>query len=193
MKHLLIILFLTLTCSAQKAEYDVVNDFLEMELKELKYDSIYVQTEMLDNSRTKKLYQQAYEERFNQNSESSLVWVTLVFNEWPFKEDEILERNPHGDKTEWLKDDFVNKDFVLKSEVVLDSNEFISTHLDKKESRFAMSQPIFSRNGRYAIFYFYLNTIYLGSTPTSNNGAVIMKKQNRKWIVVASIREAIYN
>lgn len=193
MKHLLFIFFLAFTCSAQKVEYDIINDFLETELKGFKYDSIHVQTKILDNVRTKKLYQQAYEERFNQNSESSLVWVTPIFNEWPFKEDEILERNHHGDKTEWLKDDFVNKDFVLKSEVVLDSNEFISTHLDKKEYRFAMSQPIFSRNGRYAIFYFYLNTIYLGSTPSSNNGAVIMKKENGKWIVVASIIEAIYN
>lgn len=121
MKNLLFILFLTFNCSAQKAEYDVINDFLASELKNVKYDTIYLQTEPLDNVEMLWLYEQAYKERSPARKDPESVWLSQKANEWPLDEKGIiyLRKRIKANENNWEAEDFNNKSFVFKEKMLL--------------------------------------------------------------------------
>jgi len=194
--YIVIIQILTTSCSAQKAEYDVVNDFLNSELDGFQYDSIHVRVQPLDDFEMVELYEKAYKERNNQNSDLSTVWISPELNEWPFNEEEIndLKKNLKANVKEWEKTDFRNKNFVFKTADIVEDMDFRVSHLGKgtKEYVLRVSHPVFDNKKTYALFKFYFTELFFGGSPAKNRGTVVMKKINNKWVVLSSIREAVY-
>lgn len=183
-------------CSAQKAEYAIVNDFIEAELRGLTYDSIHVQIESLDNVSALKLYEQAYNERLSQNSITAGVWIEPELKEWGFGEAEIqsLESSLNKEMYNWRQEDFKNKKFVFKKSVQLKNINSLKDHLnaDTKEYIIRISKPILSKSKKYALFQFYFSNFSIGYAPTPNRGTMVMKKEKENWVVLSSIREAAY-
>ena len=191
----ILILFLT-SCSAQKAEYAVINDFLEAEHKSIEYDTIYVSIEPYDVLEAIKLYEVAYEGRNDQNSSYAKVWTTPELTDWPLSGQDIsrMKENLSGTDKNWTEADFRNKRFVFKTGSVLEDRKFKISHFDKgtKEYVLRLSRPVLNKDKTYALFRYYFTELLMGSSPGPNRGAVIMRNKNGKWVVVASIREAVY-
>lgn len=183
-------------CSAQKAEYTIVNDFIEAELKGFKYDSIHIQIESLDNVSTLKLYEQAYNERDSQNSTTAEVWIEPELKEWGFGEAEIqdVKNSLNKERFNWRRQDFKNKKFVFKNSVQLKNINSLKDHLNAgtKEYIIRISKPILSKNKKYALFQFHFSNFSIGYVITPNRGAIVMKKEKEKWVVLSSVREAAY-
>lgn len=193
------LIFYSVTSFAQKAEYDVINDFLEVELRDYKYDSIHVQIEPFDVRGAIKLYEQGYKERNYSEKDNETVWVNpYTFKDWPFTEEDIKDVSEKLNRTDknWSKADFKDKNFVFKRASVLKDRKFRISHVEawKKEYILRLSHTVFDRQKKYALFQFYLSELILGgSREDKHMGAIIMKKVNNKWIALASIKEAVYN
>jgi len=197
MKHLLIILFLTFNCSAQKAEYDVINDFLKTELLGHSYDTIHVRVEPLPLLEMIKLYEKAYIERNNENLNSATVWVTPKIKKWPFIDKDIneIKDNTTSDKWKWMIEGFSAKNLVVKDSTITDIRGFQLSHMNtgKKEYTLKLSKPVFSKNKKYAIFLVYFNELLLRGNPFPHSGLVIMKKEKNRWTLFSNINEVVYN
>lgn len=184
-------------CSAQKAEYAIVNDFIEAELRGLTYDSIHVQKEPVNIIVALNLYELAYNERMEQNASLARVWIKPELKEWPFdkKEIESLKKGSVKITDDWEGRDFSNKRFVFKNKAIIDDIRFRKSYLDKGTNEYVLrlSRPIYTKNKTYALFNFDFRGLLLGGGATSNIGTIIMKKENGKWIVLSNIREAVYD
>ena len=183
-------------CSAQKAEYDVINDFLAVELKDIKYDSIHVRLEPYDVREALDLYEQGYKIRDDQTSSYTTIWIIPELEEWPFSEKDIvnIKKNLQGKDKQWTKADFANKGYVFKKDSILKDMNFKVSHIDEGTTEYVLrlSRPILNKSKTYALFKYYFTELFMGGSAGKNRGAVVMKKENGKWIVLSSIREAIY-
>jgi len=195
--YIIILQFLIISCSVKKAGYAVINDFLDVELKDYKIDSIHVQIEPYDVKEAIQLYEDGYNGRDDQSPSYAKVWTTPEIKDWPISMDEInkIRKNLKGQDIEWSEADFKNKSFVFYHASVLKDMNFRASHRVKgtKEYVLRLSRPVFNKMKTYALFKYYYSELLMGSSPESGHrGAVIMKKENGKWIALASIREAVY-
>src|SRR5690606_27359790 len=124
-----------------------------------------------------KIYKLAYNEKDVQNASSAQVWINPEITEWPFDEKEIseIEKNIRSDAMKWGGNDFRNKDYVFKNEVLLNDRKFVVSHLDasKKEYVLRLSRPIFNDNRTFVMFKYDFTEFFMGSNPTANRGVII--------------------
>lgn len=73
--------------------------------------------------------------------------------------------------------------------------KFRLSHLDDgiREYVLGLSKPLFSKNKKHALFKFSFTELIMGGSSLPNLGTVVMKKENDKWVVLYSIREAVYH
>ncbi|MNK22240.1 hypothetical protein D3C87_405140 [compost metagenome] len=195
-KFLYIIILMSLTsCSAQKGEYDAINDFLEAELSEKLYDTIYIIENPIKRVEIIKLYEQAYNERLLNNEHPKGTWVTPSIADWPLGITEIeqFKKDLKDEKASknWESNDFRNKNFIILPEKIIRNKDFIIKHVSVKNYVFNLSKPIFNKNKNVVMFQFY-PSLMVGGVFFNNKGLILMKKENGKWVLVSSIREAVY-
>ncbi len=184
------------SCSASKKEYAVINDFLEYEMAGKPYDTIFVAKEKPDSEYTLQLYEWGFKEYPAYNPNYGKVWIEPLTDDWPIDDKEIAMlkgKLPDMVLEEWKNTDFKNKDFIIISKNETKKNEFINKHIGAKNHVFYISQPIFSKNSNHAIFYFAPTSTGIGRIyPFVNDGMKLMKKENGKWKLIATIKEQVY-
>lgn len=164
MKSQAFLLFVVLhaVCSAQKAEYGVVNTFLKEELSGIRYDTIFIARDKLKDSETIRLYKQAYRE-FKLNDIVDEVWIIPKLEELPIDEievDELALRSLKDTVPFWRDTDFrINGINVENTEKMLRSNQFFKNHSKDENYILSLSQPLITKRGNYTIFQFYITTM----------------------------------
>jgi len=193
---LLILLFVSIAGSAQKAEYDVVNDFLEVELSKKDYDTIFVIEQPLQKTKSIQMYKEAFKQKDVSNASSEKqIWVYPETIFWPWDEknvDEIeIKLQKENDKP-WTNKDFKNQNFIFYPEKIVRSRDFIISNISANKYVFNLSRPLLNKNKDFAIFQFYPSFL-VGGGSSANDGLILMEKKGDKWIQVAVMQYAVYN
>lgn len=186
-------LFVSIACSAQKAEYDVINDFLDTELSKMMYDSIYLIEKPLQKSESIKMYEKSFNER-SANKKHKETWVIPEIENWTINQDEInrLKKELGKEDKNWKLSDFKNQSFIVYPEELIRSRDFIISHSSAKKYVFNLSRPVLNKEKNFAIFQFYPSFL-IGGASSDLGGLILMKKENKKWVQVAVIQYAVYN
>jgi hypothetical protein len=194
-KNIVIVLFLfvSIAGSAQKAEYDVINDFLDTELSKITYDSIYVIEKPLERDESIKMYEKSFNER-SVNNKHKETWVIPEIENWPVNKDEInlLKKELEKEDKNWKLSDFKNQSFIVYPEELIRSRDFIISHTSAKKYVFNLSRPVLNKEKDFAVFQFYPSYL-IGGASSDLGGLILMKKDDKKWIQVAVIQYAVYN
>lgn len=187
--------FIFLSCSAQKVEYDVINDFLDNELLLIPHDTVYVIEEPLDNIKLLEIYEQALKEKkLTNESPTKKVWVYPELEFWPLTDLEVnkIRNNLSKDITPelWKDKNFKDKSYIIYRKEILRSKEFKIKHTSNNII-LNLSKPIFSDDNTHALFQFYPSSI-IGGSAYELSGVVLMKKEYNRWNKVAVLMPAVY-
>jgi len=89
----------------------------------------------------------------------------------------------------WRKEDFPEYNFILENKKGLLGYDFLIRYMNSGiEDVILISEPMLYMNKKYIVFY-YNELSFFGSTKPQ---AVIMTKENGKWVVVRIIGDYIY-
>ncbi|MFD2601433.1 hypothetical protein [Flavobacterium suzhouense] len=189
----LFLIFCGVTSFAQKAEYDVINNFLEVELSKMNYDTIFVIEMPLQRSESVKLYEKSFHERLV-NNDYRETWVIPEMIDWPINQDEIdlLKKEIKKENEKWTLSDFKNKKIIILPEKTIRGKDFIVSNISAKNYVFNLSRPVLNTQKDFAVFQFY-PSLLIGGGSSDLAGLILMKKHNKKWIQIAVIQNAVYN
>jgi hypothetical protein len=165
--------------------YEPIKAFLETE-KVDKNKFLFLQRDKISNIQTLRVFNGAEGPDYN----GPLDGTDDLFNskQWKkvykkYAEDTIIKY--------WKKEDFDEYNFTLENSKLIFSEAF-----DKKHPAdflnidiIFLTEPLYYYNKKYVLFYYDKDFRYGSNYPR----VIVMKKENKKWVVVRTIVEYIYH
>lgn len=188
------------SCSSIRKDYGPVNDYLDSIAFNEKSRSITLVEEKINSNLTLSIFKG--KSVYSNNKRDSIKVEGVDFPIYNY-EDWLKMNNVYKNTTNetwllndrWKKTDFKLKNIIFmkykdfpKADFWNDSTRVISANIDV----YALSNPIYYMNGKYAIFSVSKcgTANYTYSIEPKN--IVIMKKKRRKWVVIQKISDGNY-
>ena len=208
MKPLLFFLILLLVSGCAVHKNDVINDYLELELKQLekrkKSTDIIIIEEKISNNMTLDIFkgQRFYDPKTGKYGRFDGVKEDLYTDKlWKVMNSEYMDINfnyYYVNKDYWLrgdywqKSDFKHKDVtLLKYDSLPKPDMYIPMKSEDNKEIYTFSDPIYYDNKKYIVF-----TVLKGDLlfrQIMNPQTIIMKKEKGKWVPFSIAGFYIYN
>ncbi|SHM79219.1 hypothetical protein [Flavobacterium saccharophilum] len=181
LKNILILIpMISISCSSPYlTSYEPINDFLELEKKNGNVHYILKAKE--NNNQVLRIFNRGEESEHIVYS-NEIDHTSKLFNEKQWKK---LYKKYSQDtiKKYWKAEDFPGYELIEGSRSLLFSSKF-SNQYPNVENVIILSEPLYYNNRKYIMFFYHIdNNNFVGDTQM----AVVMRKENKKWIVVEKI------
>ncbi len=179
-----------ISCSSQKQDIGVINNYVNFALATTNYDTLFVAEQPISKSSVLSYY---YKIKSSENKAGKITYTNPSnFTDWPIEDEAIntmMEENDNN-SSNWETKDFDVKVIIVKQESIK-TKEFITKHINPRNYILYISKPIYNEQKDRAFFQFDTTKVGVGKGPFEH-GIIIMKKENGKWIKEALLSEDIY-
>lgn len=187
-----------ISCSSLKIDKDVINDFVEEQVKnEKNYKEIIIIEEAISRKKTIEVYEKSWKEKLRKPFLSKKV-IPINQNykneDWPIDSLEIIQLKSkfvNDSLIKWKENDFDNSKFKIIKYASMKDNNFTDSFINKSVIAYQISKPILCSNKENILIYIYSFDVGLGVTQTRSS--YLLKKINGKWKSIIRFDEDIYN
>jgi hypothetical protein len=184
---IIILLLIVSSCSTSKDKFNVLNDYIKLEIKDTTRGIVIVQEKISPNYTIKKFDDcvlSAYHLRYPFRGDSILYNVknwTKMKNKYAIKQ--LKDERFYLKKDFWTKEDFLFKKFAIENIKEIKNISSDDTKYNIHNTNiYGFSEPIYYK--KKSVIVFAVTNFTYKMISTSSTYLVIMKKKKGKWMVL---------
>lgn len=193
--YLQILLFVS--CSPTRIEKNIVNDFIEEQIKNEKYHKeVIIIDEIISRKKTIDVYENCWNEKIIKPYLSKKV-ISINQNykndDWPIDSLDIVRIKSkfiNDPIIYWKEKNFKNVKYKIVKYTMLKDNLYTDTFINKSVIAYQISKPIIYPDNKTALIYIYSFDVGLGTTQMRS--CYLLKKVKDKWVRNIRFDEDIY-